>query len=115
MRKVLLDTNFIQSYINEEDKLHLEARKLFSNFPEGTKFIIPAIVVVELIIGTDQINRVYEFCSLLCNTFESIELDDINLIAQINIEARRSLKSTDCLILAVCVREDADLITFDQR
>ncbi len=115
MNNIVLDTNFIFSLLVSHQPNHKEALNTFSQIDKN-KIIIPFVVVAELVIAEEHIDFL-AVCKKLSKfrIVDSIE-DDLNFVSkEIDFLSRRVLKSNDCLILAICKRYNAKLITLDKK
>ena len=89
----ILDTNFICSLFNQSDVNHSRAAELSVN-KEGTKYLYAAKQITTKFITNNE-----------------ADLDDILTIPD---RSKIKLKANDCLILALCKRAKAELLTFDK-
>ncbi len=112
-KQVIIDTNFFCSYINIDDPKYSEAGELIRDY-SGYKFIIPSIVVAELIASGFSIDFI-KYCKIYTSKFINISEDDLSFMQKLKPELRRSLKSADCILLAIAKRYNAEILTFDKK
>ena len=110
----ILDTNFICSLFRPEDANHTKAVDQFFALPEEEKIIIPFIVASELIINRDGCNLLY-VSKQLTPKFQINNEADLDFIINLPDKVRTKLRANDCLILALCDRLNANLLTFDKK
>jgi len=114
MTEVILDTNFIFGLISYRDLHHSRATEIFSKLKFNCNLIIPYIAVSELIVSGEEENFAF-ICKKLFGKFTYNNDDDLDFINSIDLKMKKSLKANDCLILALCKRYNARLITFDKK
>lgn len=112
--KIILDTNFLYAIYNKSDSCHEKATYKFSTFEFNQEFIVPQIVVAELIASGSSLDFV-KLSREFASKFTAISDLDLEFINTISSAKRRKLKAIDCLILAMCKRFNAKLLTFDEN
>jgi predicted nucleic acid-binding protein len=113
-KRFILDTNFILSFLILNEPLNMDAIKIFSELPEDSEFIVPQIVAAELSISEEQHHLIFK-SRIFAQKFTSNNENDLDYINSLSIEIKKPLKAIDCLILALCKRYNAKLITFDTK
>ncbi len=116
MNSKVLDTNFIQSLWSQSDSNHKKALEVANNINQDDEIIIPVIVVAELLASPSS-NKidVVEACKTICDHFELSISKDLKFISQAPYKLRKKLKANDMMLLAICDRYKADLVTFDKH
>lgn len=109
----ILDTNFICSLFNQTDQNHDKAKDIFFEIDEDEKLLIPFIVAAELAISNDA-RKLLSASKKITPRFLASNEDDLNYVAKLPDRLRRKLKANDCLIIALCKRKKAELLTFDK-
>lgn len=110
----ILDTNFIFSLLNTLDKNHGKASDLFFGLSEDINIKVPYIVAAELAVNKYGIKYV-SIARKISKRFILNTDDDLEFIQKMPYTMSRKIKSNDCLILAICKRKNAELITFDKQ
>lgn len=113
----VLDTSFLQALWSADDVLHNHALEISKGIPADSIIIISSLVVAELLMGksSEKID-VIKSANLIAGTLEPVLESDLLLIqSQISQEKRQSLKAIDCLLLTLCIRKKAELVSFDKR
>ena len=114
MTTYIIDTSFIFSFADEDDSNYLKAREIMRNQESNSKNLVPFIVAAELSIGSnffDFVSLARSFSSKFINNNDK----DLDFLKTIPSATARSLKANDCLILALCKRYNAKLLTFDLK
>lgn len=114
MSKIILDTNVLYGLAVTNDAHHEKSKKLFSQLSGENEILIPEIVVAELLASGDSFDFV-NFCENLSSDWLSLQKSDFDFIASLPSKVRRTLKANDCIILAMCKKFNAELITFDRK
>lgn len=109
----VLDTNFLYSMYVKDDIHHQDSLQLLMDLPEEINFIIPEIVVLELIAAGETIDFI-ERSKVFSKKPEPVTSQDIHYIQTLPPQLRRKLKANDCIILAITKRFKAKLLTFDK-
>jgi predicted nucleic acid-binding protein len=110
----VLDTNFIYSILEREDPNSLDACKIFHKIYKNGRLLVPYIVAAELMIGKD-VKEINEALVGMRVEIKLNNIDDLDYLKKIDIFRRKSLKANDCLIIALCDRLNATLVTFDKK
>ena len=112
----ILDTNFICSLFNQLDSNHHKAKEIFFALDDSEKIAIPFIVAAELCISDDA-EKYLHAARLISGRFSPNSIEDLEFITELtsNTNNSNSLKANDCLIIALCHRLDAELLTFDKK
>ncbi len=113
--KYVVDTSFLLSSLDPDDAFYTIAASDLTHVDYGDEIIIPLISVSEFLIGQKNIEKGISYCKSFCENFEMITESDLEFFENLDINQRKSLKSNDCLILAICKRKKAKLLTFDAR
>ena len=109
----ILDTNFICSLFNQSDVNHSRAKDIFFEIPETEKIKIPYIVAAELSVNKEGTKYLYAAKQITTKFITNNEAD-LDYILTIPDRSKIKLKANDCLILALCKRAKAELLTFDK-
>jgi predicted nucleic acid-binding protein len=109
----ILDTSFFCSFYNNFDVNHQEAKKMFFALDDDELIKIPFIVAAEITVSKDG-DKLLSIAKQLSQRFISNNEDDLDYILEIPNKIKGKLKSNDCLIIALCKRLNADLISFDK-
>jgi len=109
----ILDTNFILSLFNQADGNHEKAKDIFFSLDEDEKIKIPFIVAAELTLSEDS-GKILEASKAICSKFLVSSEEDLAYISKMPVKTKRKLKANDCLLIALCKRYDAELLTFDK-
>lgn len=116
MKTYILDTNYIQSLISVDDINHKKALLLEQKLEYPNTIIIPQLVVAELMAGpSSEILNMYDVCSELADKLEGTTRKDLISISKMSYKIRKKLKANDLLILAICIRLNGELVTFDKK
>lgn len=111
----ILDTNFVYALLDRNDSNNEQAYELLKSQTDSTKFIIPIIVIAELLASKIDFDVIWNYCKDLSNNFEQSTISDIQLLNKIPHTKRKSLKANDCLIWAMSKRVGAKVLTFDKK
>lgn len=109
----ILDTNFICSLFNQSDVNHSKAKDVFFEIPSAETIKIPYIVAAELSVNKEGAKYLYAAKQMTTKFITNNEAD-LDYILTIPDKSKSKLKANDCLILALCKRLKADLVTFDK-
>lgn len=110
----ILDTNFIFSLLNKADVNHKKAADIFLGLDEDVDLKVPYIVAAELAISRKG-SYLVSIARKISKRFVSSTEKDLEFIESMPYDVRKKIKSNDCLILAICKRNNAELITFDKN
>jgi predicted nucleic acid-binding protein len=110
----ILDTNFICSLLNQSDANHSKAKDIYFAIDDDEKIKIPFIVAAELSIHIHA-NKYFYAAKQITSKFIVNNEADLDFVLKISDKTRTKLKANDCLILALCKRLNADLLTFDKQ
>lgn len=114
VNKVVLDTNFILALFDQSSAYCSLATSELEQVGD-IEVLIPQIVVFELLVGEKEGEDILGFCNILVDGFVSNNKKDFEIIRSISLENRKKLKANDCMILALCERFNARLLTFDRK
>ncbi len=109
----ILDTNFIISLFNQTDKNHTTAKDMFFSLGEDEKIRVPFIVAAELAVSEDS-RKLLEASKAISSKFLVNSETDLDYISKTPTKTKKQLKANDCLLIALCERHNADLMTFDK-
>jgi len=116
----VLDTSFLSSLINSEDKNNKKAVGIYGNFSGEATLFIPATVKLELVLIGLNFTKFSE--KDLDKFIESIELSlvDINneflgKFQEFVFSTKFPLKPVDYSVLFSCIFTKSELITFDKK
>ena len=116
--KVVLDTSFLSSLINIDDKNHSLAASIYSTRVANSEIVIPLQSKIELFVMKKEIaslNRILEFLNNFNYKTDYLNSkQEFHLIEFIEKNDPR-LKSGDLLILFSAFNNNAELITFDEK
>ena len=110
--KILLDTNVLIAVFDETNSLHTKAKTLLQQHWEDT-MIVPIIVMAEFLVAEGNTSKAIEMCTELNMRFLPTTLQELHILRTIPYAIRRRIKATDSLLLAHCLHEKAQLLTFD--
>ena len=114
MKKIVLDTNFIFSFFDYDDNNNEKALRIFAGLDDKTEFIVPEVVVAELLIKESK----FDFLMItkhFSRTYYRNNDKDLDFISNLDQRIKKPLKAVDCLILALCKRHNVRLLTFDKK
>ncbi|MCC6803987.1 MAG: type II toxin-antitoxin system VapC family toxin [Anaerolineae bacterium] len=113
--RVLLDTNIVAAYFNQEESI----REHFRN----ATIYIPAIVIGELYFGayqsqrvTENVTRIKDFCAI--NTILSCDAETADRYGKIRLKLKmkgRPIPENDIWIAATAQRYDLTLVSRDEH
>ena len=109
----ILDTNFIFSLFNPLDSNHSKAKNIIFEIRDEEKIRVPFVVASELCIDKDGGKYLYAVKQITTKFINSSDAD-LDCIINFPNKIKSQLKANDCLILALCKRLNADLLTFDK-
>ena len=109
----LLDTNFISSLFNPDDVNHTRAKEIMFSISDEEKVRVPYVVGAELSISEDGEKYLYA-ARQITSKFVSNSEQDLDYIINLPAKSRAKLKANDCLLLALCKRLNAEILTFDK-
>ena len=109
------DTSFLHSLFVKNDTNHSVAVDIFLKINSDAKYIIPYIVVAELLMAEVEKGQFIEACKNLASSFMENVTSDLQFIQTLPIATRKSLKANDCLILGINKRTKSTLLTFDKK
>lgn len=110
----ILDTNFVISLLNTSDRNHKKAKEIFFDIPENEQVKIPFVVVAELAISKNS-KKYINASKAISKKFLINNEDDLEQISTMPYRKKNSLKANDCLILKLCERKKAKLLSFDKN
>ncbi|MEI7579684.1 MAG: PIN domain-containing protein [bacterium] len=110
----IIDTNIICSLFDPNDSNHEKATNHFFNIPENEEIRIPFIVASELAIDPAS-KKFYLGIKAITKKFLPNNETDIEFILDLPMSIKKQLKANDCLILALCQRHHARLLTLDKN
>jgi predicted nucleic acid-binding protein len=111
---LILDTSFFCSFYNNFDVNHQASKKLFFDLDDDIEIMIPYVVAAEIAVSKDGV-KLLSIAKQISRRFINNNESDLDYVLNIPEKHKNKLKSNDCLILALCKRLDADLLTFDKR
>jgi len=111
---VMIDTNFFCSFYNNFDVNHQIAKELFFDLDDDEQIKIPYVVAAEIAVSKDSI-RLLNIAKQLSQRFVTNNDEDLEYISKFAQERDSSLKANDFLILALCKRYRAKLLSFDKK
>jgi len=114
MRRIVLDTNFIFALFVITDPCHIQALEVYAKFEGEITFIVPQIVLAELLVSAEERDFIKLAERINCKISSTAE-SDLLYISELQANLKRQLKAIDCLILACCTRHNAELLTFDKQ
>ena len=109
----ILDTNFIYSLFNSFDSNHQAAKDILFGFKEADEIKIPFIVAAELAVNPDA-GKLLQGASALASKYTKNNEADLEFISALPLKTKRKLRANDCLILSLCRRYHAELVSFDK-
>ena len=109
----ILDTNFIYSLFNAFDSNHQAAKEILFGFDEADEIKIPFIVAAELAVNPDA-GKLLQGVSALASKFSKNNESDLEFISSLPPKTKQKLRANDCLILSLCQRYKAELVSFDK-
>ena len=110
----MLDTSFFCSFYNIFDVNHQDAKKLFFDLDDSEKIKIPYVVAAEIAVNKDSI-KLLSIAKQLSQRFITNNDEDLEYISETVKKLDTSLKANDFLILALCKRYHAKLLSFDKK
>ena len=113
-KRIVLDTNFLYALFIRKDSCHKEAKEILLSWDSTTEIIIPQIVVCELIISQEKLDFI-NLSKKFTKRFTPNSEKDLNFILSIPPDVKIQIKAIDCLILSICKRYNARLVTFDKK
>lgn len=112
----VLDPSFAYSLIGQRDSNHNRAVKIFELITDEDRIVFPEITYLELICGVFDVRDIDNLVSIVSDgKLEVTNSKDIKFIKNLNYETRRKLKSADCQIMAITIRKNAKLLSFDKK
>jgi predicted nucleic acid-binding protein len=128
MKELFIDTSFLLSLANKDDKYHKEGKHLFKQLKKNTnqRYIISDYVIDEFLTLISRMVNMklaniwgeYLFQEKwfdICYTSSRIVHDAWSVFKK-EIDERSPLSFTDCIIVAFCSsRKINNIITFDDR
>lgn len=128
MKELFIDTSFLLSLANKDDKYHKEGMDLFNQFKKNTnqRYLISDYVIDEFLTLISRMVNMelaiiwgeYLFQEKWFDIYysSSIIVQDAWSIFKKEIGERSPLSFTDSTILSICsLRKINDIITFDNR
>ena len=112
---IILDTCFIYSLFNNHDVNFTAANEQFAATTDDKEFIIPTIVIAELLMADGKGETVLEACHEIVPAFTPITNNELKTITAFSYATRKQLKANDCIILAIATVYEAQLYTFDKK
>jgi len=110
----ILDTNFVCSLFNQSDFNHEKALNIFFNIENDEKVKIPFVVAAELSVNENR-KKYLRATKEITVKFLTNNESDLEFITNLALKSTKKLKANDCLIIALCQRLNADLLTFDKK
>lgn len=112
----VLDTSFAYSLIGQRDSNHNRAVKIFESITDEDRIILPEITYLELICGVFDVRDIDNLVNIVSDgRLEITNSKDIRFIKNLNYETRKKLKAGDCQIMAITIRKNAKLLSFDKK
>ena len=110
----ILDTNFICSLFNQLDPNHQKAKDIFFDIDDNEKISVPFIVATELSVSSNS-SKYLSAAKEISSRFIPNNEDDLDYITSLSNSKKHTLKANDCLIISLCKRLKAELLTFDKK
>lgn len=86
---------------------------MFFSLGEDEKIRVPFIVAAELAVSEDS-RKLLEASKAISSKFLVNNETDLDYISKTPTKTKKQLKANDCLLIALCERYNADLMTFDK-
>ncbi len=110
----ILDTNFLCSFFDLLDSNHEKAKAVFFDQLGEDELKVPYVVAAELLVN-DMSAKYFPAVTAITNRYVKNNEADLEFISGLPGKLKRKLKANDCLILALCKRYNAELISFDKN
>ena len=111
---VILDTSFFCSFYNSFDVNHQVAKKMLFGIDDDEEIKIPFVVAAEISVSIDGV-QLLKIAKELSQRFIPNNENDLEFISKSTKERILNLKANDFLILAICKRYKAKLLSFDRK
>lgn len=126
---ILLDSNFIIAYLDQNDKFHQDAIRVLKyiwNYTDKVKIIIPPLGLYEIIVSLKRCNIPEDIIKQRIMKLVSLEPVVITSISEmsafkhcnsllISSSKTNALRTNDFLITSLALDYEADILTFDVK
>ena len=124
MRKLILDTSFLSSYLNKSDVNHEKALDVYAqivqNEQDSVDLLVSVNVLIELLVGIKKlgkrkIKQVLEFVDVFADQVVDIGLGDIGEFGEYLDYSKVNITPIDQYLLFLAKKYDAEILTFDKE
>ncbi|MFW5702367.1 MAG: hypothetical protein ACOCXP_00165 [Candidatus Dojkabacteria bacterium] len=82
---------------------------------EDYSFVIPTLVLLELLAGEKYYGDVRPYCAQLVDNYELLTHNDIEKFSSLSPKTRAAIKAIDSAILVIAQRKKAKIASFDKK
>jgi predicted nucleic acid-binding protein len=111
MRKCILDTNVLVALVDPQDAHNSDASEIVEQLNQDV--LLPVIVLAEFLSGQVDATATFQKLQKKWRDITYSTEEELGIMTEFPQKTRKKLKANDCLILAQCITQDANLITFD--